>query len=277
MRAVLLLIGSAVGSIAFQVTVALWPDKLHSYAWAVKYVWIIWVVIWLLWLMHWWTARQYQMNPTAPKTTTASDRASTLVSPAAAISPVPPAPTSPPGARQQQLLRDEPNLIFLNTRRIRITFDVNEVFRTSTDVADPPAVVACFRNEPVPGRRVIDADLVKAQILYRNARGEEIGNGIPSACWLDEPADMTNFRAGESHCVILVAAGPDGLLSVPWKARRGADDGWGGDVVSTEAYELDDVASTIELRIIGERNDVLVVVRFDCTMVDGKPHAVRRP
>lgn len=275
MRAFLLFVGSVVGSFAFQITVAIWPDKLHSYAWIVKYVWIVWAVIWLLWLMHWWTARQYERKPAAPAAVTADDFARTSAPPTAAIEPNPPSRTFPRVA-QQRLPREEPNLIFLNARTMRVTYGMDEAFRSSADLADPPAVVACFRNEPVPGRRVVDAEFVKAQVLYRDARGEEIGNGIPSACWLDNPAGLTNFQLGESHCVILVVGRPDGSLAAPWKARRTADDGWGGDVETTEAYDFDGVVNTIELRLIGERNEVLLVIQFDCAMADGKPHAVRR-
>ncbi|MGA8871808.1 MAG: hypothetical protein WB460_11760 [Candidatus Acidiferrales bacterium] len=126
--------------------------------------------------------------------------------PSAAINLIPPSETTPREARSRAP-REESNLIFLSVRTIRVTYGIEEAFRASVDLSDPPAVIACFRNDPVPGRRVVDAEFVKAQVLYRNVRGEEIGNGIPSACWLDNPAGLTNFELGESHCVILVVGG----------------------------------------------------------------------
>jgi len=43
--------GSTVGSIAFQLSVAVWADVFHKYAWTVKYVWLLWGVIWLVWIV----------------------------------------------------------------------------------------------------------------------------------------------------------------------------------------------------------------------------------
>lgn len=50
MRTLLFFLGSTLGSIAFQLTVALKPQSFQSYGWAVKYVWIMWALIWLIWL-----------------------------------------------------------------------------------------------------------------------------------------------------------------------------------------------------------------------------------
>src|SRR6476620_10293573 len=51
MRTTLFFAGSTVGSIAFQLSVAVWPDVFHKYAWTVKYVWLLWGVIWLVWIV----------------------------------------------------------------------------------------------------------------------------------------------------------------------------------------------------------------------------------
>jgi hypothetical protein len=50
MRTFLFFMGSALGSIAFQLSVALWPQYFRSYGWAIKYVWIAWLVVWVVWL-----------------------------------------------------------------------------------------------------------------------------------------------------------------------------------------------------------------------------------
>jgi hypothetical protein len=51
MRTVLFFVGSTLGSIAFQVSVALYPQALQQYAWLVKWLWIAWAVIWITWLL----------------------------------------------------------------------------------------------------------------------------------------------------------------------------------------------------------------------------------
>jgi len=50
-RAILWFAGTAMGSLAFQLTVALWPEKLKNYAWAVKYLWWGWALCLLLWVV----------------------------------------------------------------------------------------------------------------------------------------------------------------------------------------------------------------------------------
>src|SRR5713101_913963 len=49
MRTFLFFLGSTVGSVAFQISVALYPHYLQQYSWVIKYVWILWGVIWLTW------------------------------------------------------------------------------------------------------------------------------------------------------------------------------------------------------------------------------------
>jgi hypothetical protein len=51
MRTFLFFAGSTVGSLAFQITVAIYPQQLQGYSWAVKWLWIAWGVIWVTWLI----------------------------------------------------------------------------------------------------------------------------------------------------------------------------------------------------------------------------------
>jgi hypothetical protein len=51
MRTFLFFSGSALGSVAFQASVALYPQYLQQWAWAVKWVWLTWAGIWFLWLV----------------------------------------------------------------------------------------------------------------------------------------------------------------------------------------------------------------------------------
>ena len=49
MRATILFLGTLVGNIAFQLSVAIWPDKLAHCAWLVKYLWMFWAVCLISW------------------------------------------------------------------------------------------------------------------------------------------------------------------------------------------------------------------------------------
>src|SRR5690242_457602 len=51
MRRVLFFAATTLGSIAFQVSIALWPQYLRQYAWAVKYIWIAWAICLCAWLL----------------------------------------------------------------------------------------------------------------------------------------------------------------------------------------------------------------------------------
>ena len=51
MRKIILLAATTLGSIAFQISVALWPESLRQYAWAVKYVWMLCGAAWLILLV----------------------------------------------------------------------------------------------------------------------------------------------------------------------------------------------------------------------------------
>jgi len=170
--------------------------------------------------------------------------------------------------------RPAPNLIFLRARVIRVTdeMDRDQVqFHESRiiDDHDPRAIIACFRNEPA-APRALDARNVRAQIIYRNDAGIEIGNGIPRACWLEDSMDLIDFHVGDSHCAMLIFVNRDGTLYVPWKRRR--QTGY-GDVVTTQVYEFgNEVVRTIEIRVLGSANELLLdPIVFEFSISHGEP------
>jgi hypothetical protein len=50
-RSLVALVATSLGSVAFQLSVALWPDKLQRYSWAVKYVWFGCILLWVIWIV----------------------------------------------------------------------------------------------------------------------------------------------------------------------------------------------------------------------------------
>jgi hypothetical protein len=79
MRAVLWFVGTALGSLAFQLSVLIWPDKFKHYAWAVKWLWVGWFVCLLIWLLthekllggklrNWWMSVTRTHTSVAPAT-----------------------------------------------------------------------------------------------------------------------------------------------------------------------------------------------------------------
>ncbi len=119
------------------------------------------------------------------------------------------------------------------------------MFLESQNQNDRRGVIACFRNEPSMSRRVLSADYVRAQIVYRNSQGQEIGDGVSSACWLGHHFDTIDFQVGQSHCVLLGFL-DDGRLLVPLKQR---EHHWDGDVINLADRTFDGKVSQIPLGV----------------------------
>jgi hypothetical protein len=189
------------------------------------------------------------------------------VGPLDAARPAAPEPLAPPRQRG-------PNLIFLQARIAAVTFDHTpdrQLFYESLvqDRDDPRAVLACFRNEPAGGRAVAGAERVRAQVVYRNQAGREIGLGIARACWLDEFGDMVDFPVGEGHCAILITMRSDGQLLIPWRQRTRAQDGM-GDVLNLRSHRVNEAISTIEIRLLDDDHGILATRAFDFASADGQ-------
>jgi len=174
----------------------------------------------------------------------------------------------------------KPNLVFAGAKTIRIGFNAQEWrewFVESQQPADPWGVVACFRNPTTSGSTMMDANEVRALLIYHNQDAHEMGIA-PRACWLQDYSDMTDIPAGEMRCAILVIRKPSGEMVAPWRRRAQHADSSGHDVFTTEAYTLAPGVSSIELRLSGESNQPLLApLTFDLTLVDGEPPAVRGP
>ena len=259
-----LISAGALTLVAVALQVARANGHLSAYAWALAYVWggagVLWIA-WLILALRDSTQNRRQAAPAANPLTVPQARQETRASP-------------------QPSSHSRPNLVFLGTRTIRIGFDAldwRESFFESQKDADPPGVVACFRNEPFPETPGTDTDGVRAEMIYRDKDGQETGI-VPRACWLQDYFDMVDFPVGASHCAILAILRPGGRLVAPWKRRATAADGHRGQVVTTEAYQFDERVRSIEMRIMGASNQLLLPpLTVEFAVVDGSPTATRRP
>jgi hypothetical protein len=115
---------------------------------------------------------------------------------------------------------------------------------------------------------------VRAQIIYRDRDGREIGNGVPRACWVDHPFDLIDFPLGQARCAVLALVLSDDRIVTPWKQREAVRDWMGGETVTTQSCDLPaDVARELEVRLIGGRNELLLAIEFELLVADGKPIA----
>ena len=115
-----------------------------------------------------------------------------------------------------------------------------------------------------------------ANLVFRDAEGQELGEGIARACWLEHGGASVDFDVGHSRCaVLMVVAGAHNPIFVPYKTRVRINHRL---AFVTEAFKFEHPPATIELRLLSSRNELLLpAMLFDFSLVDGVPHAeVRR-
>lgn len=260
-----LISAGALTLVAVALQIARANGHLSAYAWALAYAWGGAGVLWITWLILAIRDSTQNRRQAAPEAT------SPLT--------VPQAPQET-RASLQPSLHARPNLVFVGTRTTRIGFDAlgwRESFFESQKDADPPGLVACFRNDPFPETPGIGADGVRAQMIYRDKDGRELGI-VPRACWLQDCFDMVDFPVGASHCVILAILRPGGRLVAPWRRRATSPGSHGGQVITTEAYQFDERVRSIEMRIMGASNQLLLPpLTVEFSVLNGSPTATRRP
>ena len=168
-----------------------------------------------------------------------------------------------------------PNIIFLRTRTAIVAGSsldnvLSEKRNSKGGTSDVTALVACFRNEPSGERRVSDELSVTANLVFRDAEGQELGEGIARACWLEHGGASVDFDVGHSRCaVLMVVAGADNPIFVPYKTRVRVNHRL---AFVTEAFKFDHPPATIELRLLSSRNELLLpAMVFDFSLVDGVP------
>lgn len=273
MRTFLFFIGSVLGSIAFQVSVALYPETLRDYAWLVKYVWIAWAVVWFIWLIIHpaFLGSLVRRSAAAPAPAGPQNPTQTVNVNVGGPHDVRHAQPPPRAA----IPRARPNLICLGPQSTRVRFFDNtreQYFHRNTDQNGLAALIVCFRNEPKGAR----AEHVRVNVVYRDKDGKEIGTGIARASWLGEHMDMMDFHVGDSHCAVLVVRDEDvyvrGLLNLSnlTKERRRTVY---GDVVETRVYPLSDDLKTIEVRVLSGDDLLMEPVRLDFSLIGGLPTA----
>lgn len=173
-----------------------------------------------------------------------------------------------------------PNIVFLRTRTAIVAGSsldavLWEKRNSKGGTSDVTALVACFRNEPSDERKVSNELSVGANLVFRNAEGEELGDGIARACWLEHGGASVDLDVGHSRCaVLMVVAGAHNPIFVPYKTRVRVNHRL---TFVTEAFKFEHPPATIELRLLSSRNELLLpALLFDFSLVDGVPSAIVR-
>jgi hypothetical protein len=170
-----------------------------------------------------------------------------------------------------------PNISFLRTRTAIVAGSsldnvLSEKRNSKGGTSDVTALVACFRNEPTGERRVSGELSVTANLVFRDAEGQELGERIARACWLEHRGTSVDFDVGHSRCaVLMVVAGAHNPIFVPYKRRERVNHRL---AFVTEVFKFEHPPAAIELKLLSSRNELLLpAMVFDFSLVDGVPHA----
>jgi hypothetical protein len=147
----------------------------------------------------------------------------------------------------------------------------HQYFYQTADQDGFDAVVAWFRNDPLPDGRGIMVGHVRVNIIYHDGSGNEIGTGIARASWLGENADMMDFHVGETQGALLVVRDSEGKLSNLGKERRRG--GFYGDTIEGVLYPLNETLRTIELRVLSGSDLLIDPIRLSFSLDNGVPKA----
>lgn len=172
------------------------------------------------------------------------------------------------------------NIVFLRTRTAIVAGSsldgvLLEKRNSKGGTSDVTALVACFRNEPLNDRRVSDELSVTANLILRDVKNHEMGEGIARACWLEHGGASVDFDVGHSRCaVLMVVAGAHNPIFVPYKTRVRVNHRL---TFVTEEFRFEHPPATIELALLSSRNELLLpAMVFDFSLTDGVPSAVVR-
>jgi hypothetical protein len=163
-----------------------------------------------------------------------------------------------------------PNIQFVGLRTLRVGMNQRpgeETFYETGDATDPYGLVVCFRNDPISGTRISDADHVLAQLIYRDAQGNEIGHGVSRACWLQDYGDFIDFAVGDTRCV-LAGVVRNTVFTTFWRRAR-TTDGL-GDTLNIDYFEWPTTVASIEVRLIGNNGALLRTASISVTLEDDR-------
>jgi hypothetical protein len=166
----------------------------------------------------------------------------------------------------------KPNLKLISQRMAYITVKTDgrhdpscECFIESSDEpAKARAAVATFRNQTTLGVRVPSIAGLRAHIIFRNAKGEEMGGSIPFAPWIGEFHNTVDMIAGESKTVLIGFCGKDALHA--FTNRRSLYSSNHGTNIPDDGLEEIEVKGTqldAEVQLLSYEGDVLLSCRFD--------------
>jgi len=218
------------GSIAFQVSVAVWPNQFQYYAFLVKWVWIVCGLSWTAWLLsHPWVRKHvYARAAILPPTQSA-----------VTLDPVP-----HPAARSKEPAHN-------------VQFVGFKLFDFGSDLPGLALGLFCFENVLIPGKPIENFRFARLRVAYRDlSTGEVIAESFP-AKWHGSPDAPIDILGGEKKCAVIASCigskwTTDSLREEPVNPRLSY--GLGGTEYTRECFPLPLGRMKIEATLTGERN-----------------------
>jgi hypothetical protein len=288
MRTVLFFAGSTLGSIAFQASVALYPQTLQQYAWLVRWIWVAWAAVWIIWLLTHPTflvglfgrqstehvsksdavAIKESFNPHFNQTGPSITVPITVnnAPPVQPSTPIPDTSYRPP----------KPNITFLGARTIKLgSTNSNGVSFFQNESGAVLGVIACFRNQAKYGEQIKPIYDARSHLRFVDTEGNEIGLGVSRAFWLERTVDLVDLEpGGESACVLCLLKASTGPV-VPWWRRQTVE--LGGETLEDMYDELTKFPNGIEVPILDSNNQLVMrPIMLDITLPDFQVRA-RQP
>lgn len=165
-------------------------------------------------------------------------------------------------AQKPGIVKKGPNIVATKEAVTRLYFDgETDKFIEATMNGSAPALIACFRNEPIAGQKVLDAEYLRAQITYYDGSGKEVGN-IGKACWVGEYQDTTEIPVGEDGCVVLAVVHDDKFIA-PFKKRGPSESMLGGEVIYCKYHDLGTNVTKIKVTLLDDSVAIMVSYNVD--------------
>ena len=137
-------------------------------------------------------------------------------------------------------------------------------FHITDDQSKPNAAIVCIRNKSKDGE-VADLYDIRAALIFRDSGGQEIGDGIHRALWVNNHLSNASFALEETKCVIVacVKHDTDGDAigaTAPYIREIPTNHGLTPVV---EAYELGERLETVELLLLSKTSRVMEPMAFE--------------
>jgi hypothetical protein len=218
MRSKIAALASTVATIAFHSSLAIWPDRLQQWAWTVKYLWALSVLLWMIWIFsHPWLAgrrKSVEGKVEEPSTSHAGPiiNISPTISPT--ISPVIAAQLSPRNVSVQPDMqatsnpvktKDSPTIgLVKNKPRVEwLALDDNFIWSISRVKTKSLGIAVPLYNDPQQSDPGAELKYAKAHLVFTDEATKE-RTIVPAACWIGEEFNWANLEPGDQKFVVLV-------------------------------------------------------------------------